>query len=302
MSDLVSAISEKTVRRLFVDIINNIQPYCYRNQTSGSLSFNLDVCFKPVIRDDTIIDLTNNNTIKISELDIVWDTFKVGLGFDIPEICVGGWCVVPNPFDDCLVRLPEICIFERDPDISITLDLSKVITSEISITTEPVVRYVENNQNKWQVFFNPLVVDIDIFDIADIIGDMLERALNDALGGVLSILPDWAREAIENTIGRFIDYVRRLLDIPDDIGEWLSDILGRSLGLFNYIVTVLSEFFASRNPLEIKDPLTLPLDSLSEKLPILVPDKDLNPVKIPITALSVKVNDTELIVEASIGR
>ena len=52
-----------------------------------------------------------------------WDTLSVGVGFDIPEICVGGWCIIPTPFG-CALRLPKICVFSDDPDIDITLDLS----------------------------------------------------------------------------------------------------------------------------------------------------------------------------------
>jgi hypothetical protein len=50
------------------------------------------------------IDLRSDGTIALNELDIEWDVLHFFAGIDIPEICVGGFCIIPNPFGGCLVR------------------------------------------------------------------------------------------------------------------------------------------------------------------------------------------------------
>jgi len=257
--------------------------------------------------EDGTIDLRNNNTVRISELDIKWDTLQAGVGFDIPEICVGGWCIIPNPFGGCLVRLPRVCVFSADPDISISLDLSGIITSEVSVTAAPVTNYRVDPArlpgtsdldaedagipNKWQVFIDPVTVDIDVFDIADIVGDLLEDAVNAAIDGLLGFLPGWAKALIRAILGPIIDLVRAILDLPDDIGEWLSDLLGVSLGLFNTIVNAVADYFAGGNPIvEFEDPY-----------PILPASAGLIPVKIPVRNLAVRVNEDEMTLEADAG-
>ena len=56
------------------------------------------------------------------------------VGIDIPEICVGGFCIIPNPFGGCILRAPRVCVFSDDPDIQLTLPLSGLIRHEVSFT------------------------------------------------------------------------------------------------------------------------------------------------------------------------
>jgi hypothetical protein len=256
--------------------------------------------------EDGTVDLQNGNKVAIKELDIKWDTLEAGVGFDIPEICVGGWCIVPTPWG-CAVRLPRICVFSANPDIGITLDLSGIVTSEISVVASPVVKYrvdpartpsmsdfaaeFAGVPNKWQIFIDPVTVDIDLFDIADIVGDLLENAVKAAIDSLLWFLPGFAIDLIWAILGPVIDLIRAILDLPDDIAEWFSDLLGVSLGLFNAITTVVADYFAAKYPIiEFEDPY-----------PILPASGGLIPVKIPVINLSVLVNDDELILTANVG-
>ena len=91
-------------------------------------------------------------------------------------------------------------------------------------------------------------------------------------------------------LGPVIDLIRAILDLPDDIEEWLSDLLNVSFGLLDLILTAVGDYFAARNPLFEFEPY-----------PILEASGGLIPVKVPITDFTVMVNDDEMVVEANVG-
>ena len=140
-------------------------------------------------------------------------------------------------------------------------------------------------------------VDIDLIDVADTVGDLLDdaiRAAIEALG-----LPDIIAGGLEAIVG----LVREVLDIGDDIQEWLSDLLGVSLGLENIIGQALIEHFVTDDPLfELEDPYPIldkaPNPNNKEGLP---PLPDLVPVKLPIRDLTVHNDDVELVLEGNVG-
>ena len=97
--------------------------------------------------------------------------------------------------------------------------------------------------------------------------------------------------------------LKEILDIPDDIQEWLSDLLGVSLGLENIIGQALIEHFVTDDPLfELEDPYPIldkaPNPNNKQGQP---PLPDLVPVKLPIRDLTVSNNDVELILEGNVG-
>ena len=183
-----------------------------------------------------------------------------------------------------------------NPDVSIPLDLSGLLRSEVSLIAglrtgyfvDPArqswMDYIDAENagvpNKWQVFIDPESVDIDVFDIADIIGDLLEDAIDAAVDTLLGFLPGWARDLVKAILGPLVDLVRDVLDLPDDIEEWLSDLLGTSLGLLDVIVTAVLDHFLAEPVFEFEDPY-----------PILDAAGGLIPVKIPVADFDVHVTD-----------
>ena len=204
MSDLTVAASEDAFRDLFGVLRDNFTFASSDSANFGPFSASYAVALH---LEDGTVDLRADNTVAVKELDVKWDTLSVGVGFDIPEICIGGWCIIPTPFG-CALRVPKVCVFSDDPDIGITLDLSGIVTSELSMTASPLTSYfvdparppgmspiqAENAgiPNKWQIFLDPQTVDVDIFDIADIVGDLLEDAITDAINALLPG-PQWLR-------------------------------------------------------------------------------------------------------------
>jgi hypothetical protein len=304
MAHLTVAASESLFRDMFAALRDNFSVTASDSGSLGPFSAGYSV---GVRLENGTVDLRNDGTIKVSELDIVYDPFDFFLGFDLDEQCIGGWCILGIPFDGCAVRLPKWCIFSDNPDIKVDLDLSGVINSEISFTASLLTNYRvdpartpgmsdldaedANIPNRWQVFLDPQTIDLDIFDIADIVGNLLEQAMDAAIDTLLAPFPGWVRSAIKAIFGPLIDFIRGLLDLLDDIGEWLSDLLNVSLGFINTILTLIADYFAAQYPIfKFEDPY-----------PILPPVGGLIPVKLPIRDFTVTVNTDEMIVEANVG-
>jgi hypothetical protein len=312
------AASEKAFKKLFDKVMEKFVFEKADSKDLGPFTASYDV---KLHLEGGSVDLRGDNTVQVKELDIKWDRLNLSLGVDIPELCVGGFCIIPIPFGGCLLRAPRICVFSENPDIEITLPLGGLITSEISITGTLLTKYFVNPNrpadmdqwdaqipdpklfNKWQLFLNPQTVDVDIIDIADTVGDLLDEAIETLVDGLLGPLPDWAKDLIKRILGSIVDLVRRILDIGDDIQEWITDLLDVSLGLLNLIAQLVADYYAERNPLfEVEDPYPImekepnPNNRLGEP-----PLPELLPVKIPIRDLNVFNNDVEMVLEGNVG-
>ncbi|MGB9167402.1 MAG: hypothetical protein WCB31_00575 [Nitrososphaeraceae archaeon] len=310
MSHVTVAVSERSTKKLFDVLRDNF--HFSKSDSASFAGFTANYSVE-IHLEGGVLDLRDDNSISIKELDIKYDKLEVGIGFNIPEICVGGWCIpMPWPIPD--ICLPEICVFSANPDIYINPDFSTFLTHEISFTASPVINYrVDPGRlptmtdldaefagipNKWQLFIDPVTIDVDVFDFADIVGNILMNAVENAIDGLLGWLPGWVKDLVMAILGPIIDLVRSILDLPDDVGEWLSDLLGVSFGLFNTILTFVADHFASKYPLhELEDPF--PLDFIP-RLPF-EPPISLIPVKIPIRDLSVRATDVELILSGNVG-
>src|SRR5581483_8891924 len=116
-------------------------------------------------------------------------------------------------------------------------DLSGVITSEITFSAIPKVFYGVGSgglSNRWQITMVPtLPIDLDIIDIADTVGDLFHNLIVDAIDNLLASLglPGWAIDFIDFVLGGIEGIIRTVLDIPDDVGEFILDLIG-NLGIF----------------------------------------------------------------------
>jgi hypothetical protein len=312
------AASEKTFKKLFDKVV---EKFVFEDADSADLGpFTASYDVKLHLEGGSV-DLRGDNTVQVKELDIKWDRLDLSLGVDIPELCVGGFCIIPNPFDGCILEAPRICVFSDDPDIEITLPLGGLITSEISITGTLLTKYFVNPDrpadmdqwdaqaadpklfNKWQLFLDPQTVDVDIVDIADTVDDLLDEAIEGLVDGLLGGLPDWAKDLIKAILGSSVDLVRVILDIGDDIQEWITDLLDVSFGLLDLIAQFLADYFAEENPIfEVEDPYPIMEKAPNpNNRPGEPPLPELLPVKLPIRDLTVFNNDVEIVLEGNVG-
>ena len=302
--DLQAALSERAVQELFDVVRAGTKLDVSDSVDLGPLTAGYDV--KAHLANGSI-DLLSDGTIAIEELDVEWDVLHFWAGIDLDPICVGGWCVVWTPFG-CAVRLPKLCAFADKPDLGINLDLSNILVSEFSARARPAMRYGFNPgrqpwmndwdahdlgvPNEWQLYFDidPGDIDVDIFDIADIVGNLLENALDEALDDALWFLPGWAVDFVKAILGPVIDAVRALLDIGDDIGEWLAQLLGADLDLINVLVHWIADQFTSG-----------PVARLDEPMPLMAAQADKMAVLLPVEFIGLAVDDTEMQLQIDLG-
>ncbi len=285
---LTAALSEDVFVRVFNSLRDNTTfdiKVEKRNVISSFLKADAHVKFH---LDGGNIDFKNTNIIAIDELDIKWDKLQVKLYIDLPKICLPPFKIcapdwVPFVGGECT---PQWCFFEGENDITIPINLPTAFTSELSMDLRPKVYYGTNPAgNKWLVeldLHGP--VDIDIIDISDTIGDLIDDAIEfvvDALG-----LPD----VVEDAFDIVSDAIRAILDFGDDVGEWFKDLVFDALGIELGIDNLLVKLFADKfDLLKIDDPM--------EVMPADGPEI---PVRIPIEYVGARVNDKEMIIEADI--
>jgi len=309
MSNIDLALSEDAIRKAFSGVRDNLHI-----TKSGSSSGNFRASYNAGVRfEGGKIELENSpDQVKISELDVVYDPLNVRLEIDIPRICVGGFCIIPW-FGGCAVRAPRICIFESNPDITIPINLDGLIESEISGGFNAAVKfhnnpggaglndyqaYANNVADKWRVHLSARWLDLDIIDISDTVGNILDSLIDSFIDGIFGGLPGWARDILSWLLHGISDIIRGILDIADDIDEWISDLLGVSFGLFDFILDYVANEIAEKYPIyELDTPYPiLP----GKKPPTNPPLPDDFPVLIPINSISTDIKDDEMVISVDI--
>lgn len=304
MTDLTIAVSENTFADVFATFRDTFEFAASDSVDDGPFTAGYDV---EIELQHGSVDLRSPNEIRVEELDIFFRTLRAYAGIDISRRCFGGWCIIPIPFDGC-VRAPRKCLFTDDPDFGIDLDLSDFLTSEVTFTAKTTVAHAENHPpsvsylaaqetsppsvDEWEVYIDPDEVDVDLVDVADTVGNLVENAIDDAIDSLLGPVPGVLKDLVKAFLKPIIDTFRSLLDLGDDLFEWISDFLGQTLGLFNTLAEAVADFL-----------LADPIFTIEDPYPILDPDPGvpLIPVKLPIADLSVSIDDVELVVTADIG-
>lgn len=194
---------------------------------------------------------------QLKEIDWKWDRLAIRVGLDIPKVTVGGWCLVKNPFGGCVLELPKKVFFDSDPDVDVQFDFAGL---RHEISTAFTIDVQKNTANKaYELFMNPqMPLDVDLLDISDMVGDFLDRLVTALVDEVFSFLPDWARSVVNAILGGIAKLVRKILDIADDLSEWISEKIGISLGLFNMVASAIIELLFKPEPIfEVKDPYVI---------------------------------------------
>lgn len=312
MAHATVAVSESTFQRSIDLIVKNFKFEKSDSSDFGTFSAGYDVAAH---LEGGTVDLRSDNTVQIRELDLKWDRLEVTLGLDIPGFCVGGGCIpMPWPIPD--ICLPKFCFFGDDPDVSISPDFAAFVAQEVSITGSMDVRYWDPDapappidicgelrdiledfellepfpdHTQWHIFLDPETIDVDLFDFADIVGDLIEDALTAAIEALIP--GGWVRDAILEIIGGVADIIRFILDIPDEIDEWLSDLFNVSFGLVDFIGTLILDLLGN----------CLPIYKIDDPFEILPAKNGLIPVTIPIRNLSALVTDVEMVVQGDVG-
>jgi hypothetical protein len=304
MADLTIAVSEAVCAKTLEVVVANFGFDVADEANFGNFIAGYDG--RLVLKGGTL-ELRDDGTVRLRELDARWDKLEFTLGLTMPEVCFGGG-FVDLPLGGT-VHLPGIDIFSGDPSVSVTVDLAPLVKHELSLVASPLIQHfdpattaigkhcqqvhtalgVDDTKPQWRVFCDPQTIDLDPFDFADTVGDLFEQALTDAVDALLPHGP--VHDLILAVIGSVADLLRTLLDIPDDISEWLSDLFNVSFGVFNLILGFVADFFGK----------CVSFFQLDDPFPMFPKTDDLAEVTVPIEHLTATVSDVELVVTADIG-
>ena len=303
MADLTIAVSEAVCAKTLEVVVANFGFDVADGANFGGFIAGYDG--RLVLKGGTL-ELRDDGTVRLRELDARWDKLDFTLGVTMPEVCFGGG-FVDLPFGT--VHLPGINVFSGDPSVSVTVDLAPFVKHELSLVARPLIQHfdpattaigkhcqqlhtaldIDDTKPQWRVFCDPQTIDLDPFDFADTVGDLFEQALTDAVDALLPHGP--VRDLILAAIGSVADLLRTLLDIPDDISEWLSDLFNVSFGVFNLILQFVADFFGK----------CVSFFQLDDPYPMFPKTSELAEVMVPIQHLTATVSDAELVVTADIG-
>jgi hypothetical protein len=250
------------------------------------------------------IHLNDDGTLEIDALDVVWDTLTLEVCFDFPGFTIPGFCLVPDPWNGCLVGIPDIPI---GGPICVPLNLSGLVSEISKVRAHLNAKYFidpgrlpgwsdlqaefAGKPNKWQIFIDPDFVSVDPIDIPATIGNLFQNAIKHAIEDLLpSWLPGWVKDLLMALLQPVVDIVKGVLDVFDSVEDFLQDLIGEKLDLLGQIETAVADHFASKYPIyQFEDPY-----------PALT-DGPLIPVKIPLRNIKADVNSKEMIVTGDIG-
>jgi hypothetical protein len=250
------------------------------------------------------IHLNDDGTVEIDALDVVWDTLTLQVCFDFPGFTIPGHCVVPDPWNGCLVGIPDIHI---GGPICVHLNLSGLVSEISEVRAHLKAKYFidpgrlpgwtdlqaefAGKPNKWQIFIDPDFVSVDPIDVPATIGNEFENLIEEAIKDLLpGWLPGWIKDLLMAFLQPVVDIVKAVLDVFDSVEDFLQDLIGEKLDLLGQIETAVADYFANKYPIyEPEDPY-----------PILT-DGPLIPVKIPLRNLKADVNSKEMIITGDIG-
>lgn len=303
MSDITVALNERVAKALFASARDRFAFAKSDSASFGPFSAGYDIALH---LEDGDVDL-RPGTVHVEELDVVWDQLQAWVGIDIPPIpLIPRICLIWVPIAGCQWSIGPVTVFESDPDIRPTIDLSFLV-SEVTFDARPTLVFTPNpsrpagasdltahevgTPNHWELYLDPDKVDLDLVDISDTVGDLLEDAITGALEDLLSFLPGWLVDILLAPFGALIDIVRWALDLPDDLGEWLLDLLGTDLDLWTVVANAIADAIASE----------FPLYAVETPYPVQKADGALLPVLVPIDALDVAIDDDELTLTADFG-
>ena len=303
MADLTIAVSEAVCAKTLEVVVANFGFDVADRADFGAFIAGYDG--RLVLKGGTL-ELRDDGTVRLRELDARWDKLDFTLGVTLPELTFGGG-VVDLPFGP--IHLPAVTIFSGDPTVTVTVHLAPFVKHELSLVASPLIQYfdpakatigkhcqelhtalgVDDSKQQWRVFCDPQTIDFDLFDFADTVGDLFEQAFTIAVDALLP--PGPVRDTVLAAIGSVADLLRTLLDIPDDISEWLSDLFNVSFGVFNLILQFVADFFGK----------CISFFQLDDPYPMFPKTEDLAEVTVPVKNLTATVSDVELVVTADIG-
>jgi hypothetical protein len=159
--------------------------------------------------------------------------------------------------------------------------------SAVNAIADTFVPFVKGNlADKWQFFLRDVWHDLDIIDIASTAENILRNLTDYIIDQILAPIPAALREIAHAILDPVISAIGFVLDIGDDVVEWLSSLFQTSFGLLDLLAQLIVNFLGS----------LVPFFQFETPYPAIVDNSGLIPVLVPVENLAITVNDDEFTV------
>jgi hypothetical protein len=305
MSQFTVAMNHQLFADLFRAVEEHFAVTKNGSTSSGAFSASYDVGAK---LHGGSVSLTDAGTIKVQDLEVVNDPTNLSVGVTIPDLTIGGFCIVPDLIHGgCALTAPKVCIF-HGRDITLALDLKGILDFNVNVESGATIRHFANPDrtpamtdldaeiakvaNQWQLFAAPKHVDVTL-NVAASIDALLEDTANNVFNNLLGGAPQWIKDAFWAIVGPIVDFLKKLVGIVGTVADWVLDLFKRVFNFVAFLETAIADHFANKYPVhKFNDPY--PATKGDPAIP-------LNPLLIPILNPAVVVNAAELVITADIG-
>ncbi|GGZ02034.1 hypothetical protein ACFFTM_08525 [Pseudoduganella plicata] len=267
MSDVSLSVSEAAFETIYNRIVPTPSLPFSKTVSFAGLAFGVDGALHVAGAGD--IDFEDGDSFWLDELKIGWDQLVLRLGFDIPAVTVGRFCIlrVQLPWesgDDCKWEFPGGQLFGADMDIGpLTINLNAIIPY---VVTEVSGRFSiglvsEGDTLKLKVYKQS--VDVDPISIQDTFGKLpalLQAALAAAAASFVAAHPPmFLVDAALGILGfpTVTELLLDVLDIGDDVQEWLTRRLNVDIGIQNILAGLIAKAILEKTMFDIPDPYGL---------------------------------------------
>jgi hypothetical protein len=248
---------------------------------------------------------TGGCAVRLPEIDLFADNPDISLPIDLSDTIVSEFSGEFTVSDSKQVLVakgslrPHAAHFTADTSNEIRDRFRTIVgkvpflpTSAVNGIADALVPFVKSNlADKWQFFLHDVWHDLELISISDTAANILRHLTDKIIDIILAPVPSIVRDAVKAILSPIFDAIAAVLDIPDDILEWLSSQLQISFGLFDLLAQLVINFVGSMVPFyQFEDPYPMIEDS-SGLLPVLV----------PVENVAVVVNDDEFTLSADIG-
>ena len=162
MSDITIAASANAFEQLFIALRDNFTFSKSDSANFGPFSASYSIALH---LEGGTLTLNDDNTIEVQDIDVVWDTLEVQVCFNLP--CVPSFCVVPDPWNGCLVGFTGFCFGSICATIPLNGLVSKISDLKASLAPKYYVDPARlpgwsdldaefaGHPNKWRIFIDP---------------------------------------------------------------------------------------------------------------------------------------------------
>jgi hypothetical protein len=265
MSDVSLDVSQAAFKAVYNRVVPTISLPFDGSTSVGPIWIGVEAA----IHVDGAGDITfeDSDTFFLKELNIGWDKLVLRLGFNIPPVHIGKFCLVRMPDDapflagECLFEFPGGTLFGGNPDIGpITINLNAIIPYVVSQISGRFQISLEKDGGVLGLKAHAQSLAVAPIAISETFGKLpalIQAGIADAAASWIAVNPQaWLLDLALGILGfpTLGSLLLDLLDIGPDVQIWLTDKLNTSIGIQNLIYQAILDSVLDKTLFKIPDP------------------------------------------------